>query len=103
MDYAAVLAALDNASGFELYRLRAAIERVLDEPRWILAIGARLRIGQRVEFFDVRANGAQHVRMVSIPALFARLRLTHGQPGRALTSEETHHEDHPADRPMPVV
>lgn len=66
MDYAAVLAALDNASGFELYRLRAAIERVLDEPRWIRAIGARLRVGQRVEFFDVRANGARNGQVLEL-------------------------------------
>ena len=35
MDFAAVLQALNQASGFELYRLRAAIDRVLADPKWI--------------------------------------------------------------------
>lgn len=57
MDYTAVLDALKQASAFELYRLRAAIGRVLDEPRWIQAIGATLRRGQTVTYFDARDNG----------------------------------------------
>ena len=38
MDFAAVLQALNQASGFELYRLRAAIDRVLADPKWIRAV-----------------------------------------------------------------
>lgn len=36
--------------------MRAAIDRVLDEPRWLLAIQSRLRIGESVEYFDSQAN-----------------------------------------------
>jgi len=57
MDFSALLAALNQASGFELYRLRAAIDRVLDDPKWIVAIQSQLRIGQKVEYFDARING----------------------------------------------
>ena len=56
MDFAAVLQALNQASGFELYRLRAAIDRVLANPKWIRAVQSQLRIGQEVTFFDARAN-----------------------------------------------
>ena len=56
MDFAAVLQALNQASGFELYRLRAAIDRVLADPKWIRAVQSQLRIGQEITFFDARAN-----------------------------------------------
>ena len=56
MNFSDVLKALSQASAFELYRMRAAIDRVLDEPRWLLAIQARLQIGQPVAYFDARAN-----------------------------------------------
>lgn len=38
MNFTDVLKALNQASAFELYRMRAAIDRVLDEPRWMAAI-----------------------------------------------------------------
>jgi len=56
MDFSAMLAALNQASGFELYRLRVAIDRVLADPKWIVAIQSQLRIGQQIEYFDARAN-----------------------------------------------
>lgn len=56
MNFSDILKALNQASAFELYRLRAAIDRVLDEPRWLLAIQSRLRIGEAVEYFDSQAN-----------------------------------------------
>lgn len=56
MDFSAMLTALNQASGFELYRLRLAIDRVLADPKWIATIQSQLRIGQPVEYFDARAN-----------------------------------------------
>lgn len=56
MNFSDVLKALNQASAFELYRMRAAIDRVLDEPRWLLAIQSRLRIGETIEYFDSQAN-----------------------------------------------
>ena len=58
MDFSALLAALNQASGFELYRLRVAIDRVLADPKWIVAIQSQLHIGQQIEYFDARANKA---------------------------------------------
>lgn len=56
MNFSSVLDALKQASAFELFRLRTAIDRLLGDPHWIKAIAARLRRGQRIEFFDPRDN-----------------------------------------------
>jgi hypothetical protein len=56
MNYSDILQSLNQASAFDLYRLRAAIDRVLDEPRWLQAIGSRLHVGLQVQYFDARAN-----------------------------------------------
>ncbi len=66
MNFAALLEAMNQASGFELYRLRAAIDRVLDEPRWITAIAQRLRPGQRIEYFDPRTNASHHGQVLEL-------------------------------------
>ena len=56
MNFSELVEALNHASGFELYRLRAAIERVLVDPKWTLAVRTQLQIGQEIEYFDARAN-----------------------------------------------
>ena len=56
MNFTEVLDALKRASGFELYRLRAAIDRTLDDPKWTIAIRKALRVGQQVEYFDEKDN-----------------------------------------------
>ncbi len=66
MDFSALLNALNQASGFELFRLRSAIDRVLDEPRWIAAIAQRLQLGQRIEYFDTRANASRFGKVLEL-------------------------------------
>lgn len=56
MDYSALLSALNQASGFDLYRLRAAIDRTLADPKWVMAIQSQLQLGQKIEYFDARDN-----------------------------------------------
>ena len=56
MNFSDVLQALNQASAFELFRMRSAIDRVLDEPQRMHAIHARLQIGQAIEYFDSQAN-----------------------------------------------
>jgi len=58
MNYTDTLAALNQASAFDLFRIRAAIDRVLDQPGWMTAVHARLRVGLAVEYFDPQANRA---------------------------------------------
>ena len=66
MNFSDVLKALNQASAFELYRMRAAIDRVLDEPRWLLAIQSRLRIGESVEYFDSQANTLRRGKILEL-------------------------------------
>lgn len=66
MNFSDVLKALNQASAFELYRMRAAINRVLDEPRWLQAIQARLQIGQAIEYFDAQANTLRHGKLLEL-------------------------------------
>ncbi len=56
MNYAALLEAVQQASRFELFRLRAAIDRALGAPERIDAIRRCIRRGQRIEYFDARDN-----------------------------------------------
>ncbi|MBA3057330.1 MAG: hypothetical protein KJ614_13660 [Gammaproteobacteria bacterium] len=56
MNFSDVFQTLNHASAFDLYRLQAAIDRVLGEPRWLQAVQSRLKVGQNVQFFDIRAN-----------------------------------------------
>lgn len=56
MNYAAVLEALRQATDFELFRLRAAIDRALGDPQRVTATRRRVHRGQRVEYFDPRTN-----------------------------------------------
>lgn len=58
MNYTDILSSLNQASAFDLFRLRAAIDRVLDQPGWMTAVRARLRVGQGIEYFDPQANRA---------------------------------------------
>jgi len=66
MNFSDVLKALNHASAFELYRMRAAINRVLDEPRWLQAIQARLQIGQTIEYFDAQANTLRRGQLLEL-------------------------------------
>lgn len=66
MDYSQILAALRQASAFDLYRLRAAIDRVLDEPNWMVAVQSRLRVGQAVQYFDPGTNRAHSGQILEL-------------------------------------
>ena len=64
MNFTDVLKSLNQASAFELYRMRAAINRVLDEPRLLQAIQSRLQVGQPIEYFDTQANKPRHGKLL---------------------------------------
>ena len=66
MKFSQVINSLNQASAFELYRMRAAIDRVLDEPRWMQAIQARLQVGQDVQYFDHQANTLKRGRVLEL-------------------------------------
>ena len=56
MDFSSTLAALNNASAFDLFRLRAAFDRVMDQSGWVDAVRARLQVGQAIQYFDPQTN-----------------------------------------------
>jgi len=56
MDYSQIIDALHHASGFDLYRLRTAIDHMIDDPKRLIEIRARLRLGQQVQWFDTGRN-----------------------------------------------
>ncbi|CAK0762190.1 conserved hypothetical protein [Gammaproteobacteria bacterium] len=66
MNFSAILDALNQASAFELFRLRAAIHRKLDDPHWITAITKRLKVGQEVEYFSFQDNAIRHARIIEL-------------------------------------
>lgn len=66
MDFSETIASLNSASAFELFRLRAAIDRVLDQPDWMDAGRSRLRVGQPVQYFDPAANRSQQGQVLEL-------------------------------------
>jgi hypothetical protein len=66
MNFSETIATLNSASAFELYRLRAAIDRVLDQPGWMDAVRARLRVGQPIQYFDPAANRSHQGQVLEL-------------------------------------
>ncbi|MBF0620942.1 MAG: hypothetical protein HQL54_03360 [Magnetococcales bacterium] len=56
MNYSQLLQELQKASLFDLYRLQAGIESMLDQPDRINAIKRRLRLGMRITYFNDQEN-----------------------------------------------
>ena len=46
--------------------MRSAIDRVLDEPRWLQSVQVRLKLGQEVQYFDSRANALRRGRLLEM-------------------------------------
>lgn len=64
MNYSAIFSALKQASAFDLFRLRAAIDRVLDQPDWVADVQKQLQIGQQISYFDPTANRAVKAQVI---------------------------------------
>jgi len=54
MQDAALIEALNNATSLELYQLGALVERLVTDPRRIVALRRDLHLGQVVRFYDDR-------------------------------------------------
>jgi hypothetical protein len=66
MNYSELIKSLGHASAFDLYRMRAAIDRVLDEPRWLQSVQVRLKLGQEVQYFDPQSNALRRGRLLEM-------------------------------------
>ena len=78
MDFTDVVQALQEAPGFDLYRLRAAMDRMLAQSRWIVATAMQLRIGQTVQYFSDADNA---LRASTVLELRRKRVLVLDQPG----------------------
>ena len=64
MDYTEIIKEIDNASGFDLYRLRAAIDRMLDDPKRIREVKRHIHPGEEVEYFEPSENRIIQARLL---------------------------------------
>jgi len=58
--------ALNQASSLELFQLSSIIERMLTDPRRIIAVRANLRLGQTVRFLDCRDAQMRSGKVVAL-------------------------------------
>ncbi len=66
MNFSDIINSLNQASAFDLYRMQAAIVRVLDDPKWLQAIQTRIQVGQEVSYFSVKANTLKRARFLEL-------------------------------------
>jgi hypothetical protein len=64
LDLRALMSALENAPDLDLLQLRVAIDHLLQNPKRILAVRARLHTGQLVQFWSIRERRMRHGRAV---------------------------------------
>jgi hypothetical protein len=56
MDFAALMQEVSEASLFDLHRIRAALNHMIDEPARIERAKAQLRVGTRISYFEDSEN-----------------------------------------------
>ena len=66
MDFDLIVSQLDQATAFDLYRLHAAVGRLMDDPRRLDAIKRSLHPGMEVSYFDARKNRLFPARILEI-------------------------------------
>ena len=66
MNATKLIESLSNASSLELFELRAIIDRLLADPRRIVAIRNRLNLGKQVQFMDWHTGQMRSGKVVAI-------------------------------------
>ena len=66
MNFSDVIQSLNQASAFELYRMRAAINTTLEDPQRLRAIQARLQVGKECTYFDMHANALKPCKILEV-------------------------------------
>jgi len=80
MDYSEILQALEQASSFDLYRLRVAISIKLESPERIRSIRQKIAVGQEVEIFNEGDNKAEMAVIEKFNPTSVAIRLQADQP-----------------------
>ena len=79
MNYQELTALLDQASAFDLYRLGHVLDDMIDDPKRIIEVKSKLRLGQRVEYFEGRSRKAVTVTIEAIKQTRAAARDEQGR------------------------
>ena len=66
MQDTALIDALNHATTLDLYQLSALVERLMTDPRRIVAIRKDLHLGQVVKFYDSRRDAMREGRIVEM-------------------------------------
>ncbi|MCU7918628.1 MAG: hypothetical protein KZQ95_09750 [Candidatus Thiodiazotropha sp. (ex Epidulcina cf. delphinae)] len=66
MDYNLILSELQQASMFDLFRLQAAIGKLLDDPARLIVIKRALRPGMEITYFHEQGNRLVPARVLQI-------------------------------------
>ena len=66
MQDAALIDALNQTTSLELYQLSALVERLMTDPRRIVAVRKDLHLGQVVRFYDERRDTMREGRIVEM-------------------------------------
>ena len=61
-----LIEALSNASSLELFELSAIIDRLLADPRRVIAVRSKLHLGQAVKFMDWRTGQMRSGKILAI-------------------------------------
>lgn len=61
-----LIEALSNASSLELFELSAIIDRLLSDPRRIIAVRSKLHLGQTVRFMDWRTGEMRSGKILTL-------------------------------------
>ena len=77
MNYSKILAELNSASLFELYRLEQAIGRSLEDPVRIREIKDSLTVGQDIEYFDAEENRLVEASIIELKRTRALVKNRH--------------------------
>lgn len=64
MNYSDIVNQLNNANGFDLYRLNVAIGKMLEDPKHMAQLKARVTPGQQVEYFDHQSNSLRQATLL---------------------------------------
>lgn len=89
MDYSKIMEELESATPFDLYRLREAINKKLDDPSFINNIKQHIRPGMDCKYFDSDENRLIEATVVKI--------------GRTRTSVKNKHDGHRWNIPFYMV
>ena len=56
MNYSDLLQLLDQASAFDIYRLRTVLDNMMDDPQRLNEVKVRLRLGMSVSYYEPSLN-----------------------------------------------